>query len=364
MNELLTSFLKELRSTQKTGRRLITASLFGLLLFAVADYFEWFGLSLLEKAAPQFTAPYIARSLALMILAGLSVVGLLHLYPRQQQTEPTKPNIGIRRTRSILLLSLGLSALFIVSPSLFSAFSREDHLVETASFWALILATLLAIRSAVLTWNGQRRSDHAAALLIAIIASIFFIIGMEEVSWLQREIGFVTPDAIASRNMQGEFNLHNLNTHAAEVIYYTGATIALVLIPFTLWAHPHLWRTLRLGHALPQSHLIAIGALISSFTCSMWNMLPIQFSFWFSQGVVLGVILTSTNPHERRSMLWILLAALGIQVIFLLGYARLIRHWEVTEYREMLIAIGLLFYTLDVFISANRTSSHRRTVSE
>ena len=38
---------------------------------------------------------------------------------------------------------------------------------------------------------------------------LFFIAG-EEISWGQRIFGYMTPDWVAERNIQKEFNLHNL----------------------------------------------------------------------------------------------------------------------------------------------------------
>jgi hypothetical protein len=82
----------------------------------------------------------------------------------------------------------------------------ERGLVENLTVGFLLAALVCAL----LAWRERRRVRWRlfgpAALVFA--AGLFFFAG-EEASWGQHWLGFEPPEAIAERNDQGEFNLHN-----------------------------------------------------------------------------------------------------------------------------------------------------------
>jgi hypothetical protein len=51
---------------------------------------------------------------------------------------------------------------------------------------------------------------HKRNLIIILLALIMFVGFGEEISWGQRQLGIETPESIKELNVQGEFNLHNL----------------------------------------------------------------------------------------------------------------------------------------------------------
>lgn len=83
----------------------------------------------------------------------------------------------------------------------------EDGVSETLTVLAYLIGALLLVIAAI----RLRRSGHWLALLlyIAIAAGAFFV-AMEEVSWGQRLLGYSTPQIVESRNIQDEFNFHNI----------------------------------------------------------------------------------------------------------------------------------------------------------
>jgi hypothetical protein len=87
-------------------------------------------------------------------------------------------------------------------------FAGEDRLVE----WITVANFTLAAVFAGLSWRTLRHAGHRRiALLQALLAAVFLLIVLEEISWGQRIFGFETPDAIAEVNFQGETTLHNLD---------------------------------------------------------------------------------------------------------------------------------------------------------
>lgn len=83
----------------------------------------------------------------------------------------------------------------------------ETGLVESATVVFLVGGIACALRCWRLRARVRWRGFGPAALVFAL--GLFFFAG-EEASWGQHWLGFDTPAAIAARNDQGEFNLHNI----------------------------------------------------------------------------------------------------------------------------------------------------------
>lgn len=105
---------------------------------------------------------------------------------------------------------LGGSALLLAFP-LTARVARwllaEDHLVEDLTFAAFLAASVIAGR---LAWVYRRGVPWWIAGIYVLLALAFFAIGMEELSWGQRRIGFETPEWLRRINGQGEVTLHNI----------------------------------------------------------------------------------------------------------------------------------------------------------
>ena len=89
----------------------------------------------------------------------------------------------------------------------------ENGFVEITTVVFLFLASFLALAGARGFWKMKHRDIDAGALkacLFLIFASASFVIAMEEISWGQWIFYFDMPTALKNQNVQGEFNLHNL----------------------------------------------------------------------------------------------------------------------------------------------------------
>lgn len=95
---------------------------------------------------------------------------------------------------------------------------REGSVTETCSWVSWLLASFLFARAFFVT--GRNRPWLLAA------AALFFLFAGEEVSWMQRVIGYDTPDAVEEMNKQREFNIHNLG-HSC---YFNAAFLMLVAL--------------------------------------------------------------------------------------------------------------------------------------
>ena len=105
---------------------------------------------------------------------------------------------------------LGASALVLVIPAtrrLGLWLLAEDRVVEDLTFVAFLVASVLAAR---LAWIHRHEFQWWVWAVYLLLALAFFGIGMEELSWGQRRLGFETPEWLRDVNRQGETNLHNV----------------------------------------------------------------------------------------------------------------------------------------------------------
>jgi hypothetical protein len=102
----------------------------------------------------------------------------------------------------VIMVRLGLRSWFH-----FQQLHAEDGAVEMLTVAFFLLAAFHAHLVAV---EHRRHGLKALAVLHWFGALAFFVIGMEELSWGQRQLMLETPESLAGINMQQELNLHNI----------------------------------------------------------------------------------------------------------------------------------------------------------
>lgn len=107
--------------------------------------------------------------------------------------------------------------------------SREDRVIEDFSF---IFCMIGAVAVGIVMLLELRARQYLPAILALGLGIVFFVIGMEEVSWFQRVLDLESSEFFREMNDQGETNFHNAYTHESEDIFYLGGFLLLVLFPF------------------------------------------------------------------------------------------------------------------------------------
>jgi hypothetical protein len=79
-------------------------------------------------------------------------------------------------------------------------YSQEDGPVE----WGTCLFYFFSALVFLLTFRKTKN------IYILLLSLVMFFGGGEEISWGQRIFGFKTPEGVKKENVQGEFNVHNL----------------------------------------------------------------------------------------------------------------------------------------------------------
>lgn len=245
----------------------------------------------------------------------------------------------------VMALALAAAGLLAANPVGFGAFAREDGLLEWASALLLLVASgFFAFRAA----RGLARKQSALAPALAgLLAAIFFVLGMEEISWMQRILGFGTPEGLAEMNWQGEFNLHNVQTDLTELVYYAGAGLFLTVLPLLRDAvSPELARH-PLTAFVPGRGVAAVSAPVAIFTYGQWNLLPVQIAGWLTLFVLLAFARAARRRGDGREGALFLALALAVaagQALVLAYGPGMTDLPEGSEYKELFIAFGYAWY--------------------
>lgn len=245
-------------------------------------------------------------------------------------------------------LAVAFTALFLASPPLYTRLGSEGGVIETLSAWFLFACSGLLAGAARRVRRGGDASAGRQSVLLAIGAFVCFMIAGEEISWFQRVLDIETPAAFEG-NLQNEMNLHNFETNAIEVAYYFTAWALLVAMPFVLDHFPPAREIALLRRFAPDRLMIAFAAPMVAYTHEQWNMAPLQLMVYATVLVLLLYVRRSTSA-ERACFAGALAAVVAIQAAYLTWGHRFLRaFWDVTEYREFLIPLGMLVWCVQVF---------------
>jgi hypothetical protein len=105
-----------------------------------------------------------------------------------------------------VLVALGVPALAILLGG-YTWYLDEDGVSETATVIAYLVASPLLVIAA---FRLRKERRWWALIPYLLLAAGAFVVAMEEISWGQRLLGYSTPEIVESRNIQDEFNLHNI----------------------------------------------------------------------------------------------------------------------------------------------------------
>lgn len=330
-------------------------------------------ISLLAEGPPIFSGLHITRTCVIAACSGLLVWFLSR--PDTRISRPWTPawmswgtvrwvspepderfcwSMSAKRLSvwAVMALSAGMVLVFLWSPSLFYKLGKEDHPVEIFSAGALFLNSILFLLLAPKLHQHLDRQKLLGVLVALAFAFTFFLIGMEEVSWFQRQLEVETP-ASFSENMQGELNLHNFATDEIETLYYLAAFTMLVLFPFISHVLARWAGKSSIKVFVPPPFLAYAGAMTASFNYDMWNTLPTQAAFFVSVFIlVYHLTHHSATLPDTLTNISVLVFVIAAQVVFIATGDRFVRLHDVTEYKELLIPISFLIYAGNLLLKA------------
>ena len=244
----------------------------------------------------------------------------------------------------ILLMGIFLVILFLFFPLFFSIIAREHLLIETFSAFLCFFAGLIFIYLAFLAKRIPEKRPMVLLFIFLMIFGLFFL-GLEENSWFQFVFEWDLPEVIES-NAQHDLNLHNFATEVFENIYYFGGFVFLVLIPF-LFGKKVFRKSHFMNIFVPGEFVLAVGALAVAYNYDNWNGLVVLLSVFLTFFILIDYALSAWRDGR---VFWVALLLVFVisQAVFLIFGHNFIRTWDVTEYKEFLIPLGLALYSLEV----------------
>lgn len=293
-------------------------------------------------------APLSTRNVIRLLLIGMFFV--LLVFGRNDKYQVFRVTISAMVPISVVLILIYIW----LDPLAADNLSREDKLIEDFSFlFPMVGTACLGIVGLMLL----RKREVVTALAALLAATVFFVIGMEEVSWFQRVLDVESSEFFRNLNDQGEMNFHNMYTHESEDIYYLGGFLLLVLIPYFRDQFGKLLDTIRLSSArvlLPPFWLILPFVLAGSFVSQGFFSRAANVTIVFGSIIILlGVI----HIHFQRKQWGSLAQAVGTLVLFHLAIilllsqdflAQNVRPWIGKEYQEFYISWGIAAYGVAV----------------
>ena len=329
----------------------------GFILISIMDRAHW-GRSILSEGLPHFSTGYLIRSSVISI----STLCLFLCLFGKNIVKNTKSNFeldviyGLPLERisifATLIISLFFIALFIVDSPSFNSLSLEDNPIEWASFLSLFICAII-FASTFLKNQYLIIIPKFTKLSVLILALGFFYISMEEISWFQRIIDFKTP-VMFEANIQHEMNTHNFSTDIVENLYYFGSFLLLVALPFIRFLYPFISNNNYLKFFIARPFIAIVGSIACAYNFDMWDIIFTQIAFISSLLILLTFLKFSTHKFEKYTIVFTICIIIATQIIFLTNGERFARLWEVSEYKEFLIALAYLIYAIDVNASIRK----------
>jgi hypothetical protein len=109
----------------------------------------------------------------------------------------------------------------------------------------------------------------------------------------------------------------------------------------------------------PSRRVVYVAALAFAFNYDMWNGLATQLCFFATLFILLHDAGRSGRPAARRALG--LLAGLFVvtQASFLVFGGRMVRNWDVTEYKELLLPLAAAVHAFELAHRARALAAGR-----
>ena len=168
----------------------------------------------------------------------------------------------------IYVLGLALTAMFVslkivLDPESWRLISTEGGVSEYGTAIAYLLLTFFAYPISRQFW---RQNQKIMGVLYGILAFLGFFVGMEEISWGQRLIGFEEPEFWAKHNAQSEFTFHNLSYYQTNIL--DQSYIAIGLIGSLGWILLRYWER-KPQHRIDPSYILPSWSVSSFFYANL-----------------------------------------------------------------------------------------------
>lgn len=336
--------------------------------------------SLLAKGPPKFSFMYILRTTLIASSSFLFIIFVANFRSSNITRNPQnalseiwddwglvvwkkdasmgKEILSIRVKKLIVLaiyvLSLFFLYIFLTHPRFFNLLCLEDRPIEASSaiLYFINCGIFVYIFFALRRNLSQKRMYY---LFISLsLALLFFVIGMEEISWCQRIFSIRTPE-LFHQNSQNEINLHNFASNIISIAYYFFAFVGLILIPFLYSTSPFSQKDSTFSFFVPSRYILIVSAVFVAYNYNRWNIVFTQLCFFITLFILIYYTWLSIElSSDVVFMLTIVTVYILMQVVFLIFGDRFVRNQDITEYKEFFIPLSCLIYSIEILQKVQR----------
>lgn len=249
-------------------------------------------------------------------------------------------------------------AFVLIDPRAVVNLGLEDNLIENLSAAFLFIASIVAVGVGVKFYKSK---NLRLTLVFGFVALALFIMGMEEISWMQRILDVSAGSFMSKYNMQGEINFHNLHTRLFNDLFYLGAFLLFTVATVYHKSLKSILGKYRFGWLdvlLPSYWLLIPFSLSAGLTTPFYHIGIVRMAIYVLTFLILlselvKVYKTKKNVHYIY-IFTIVLLVLGVLLSNFSEVAGINRN-SLQEYREMIIALGLLAYLIDIRLCITKT---------
>lgn len=237
----------------------------------------------------------------------------------------------------------------------FSRLAAEDALIEN-------LTAVLSFSASLLFFITGRMERKALRRWIYVLGgTVLLFIAGEEISWGQRIFGYPTPDWIAERNFQQEFNLHNsIGFHANLYVGFRyGFQLLCMMACMAFFTGRERIRGIPVPSMLLTLGLLAILAYDDDHINPGFIHVALSVLSRPHNTLICFIIIFALSCRQYKLLIFsaaTILLALALVVVNRLEILLLPTTNSRAEVLEYLITLGIFCYSFQIFLSQRASS--------
>ena len=302
-------------------------------------------------------------NLARIVIYGVFVVTVLALITRNNEALIAQKDIPTWVSVFIVLLPT-LAVIFAMVNALFPhvgglvRMSDNDIFTRPGAMLRMLFELISCGIFLSLLPRFVRQKQWVGAAALGMLVVVLFVMGMEEISWGQRVFQWQTSAYFTKHNVQGETNLHNLNTQLFQNVLFFGGFILLAVLPFFYQRIAEFFT--KISALKPMVNFLPEPWMLVAFSAGLMFTDPFAATYGFHWGsicfqliattVLVAVVAMQTrNSSQHQAALWALVCS-GAVLALSLSYRELwvLNQGLPTEYIKIFINLGILCWAVRV----------------
>jgi hypothetical protein len=342
----------KIKSALSVNRKIIIFGFFIIVLWILISFVDYTIIRFKPHAdlPPMFTGYFWFRTVLIACTSVALVFFIGIFYIKAYQGINTLNLISPLYHYYSHFIAIGFFIIFVTDDVTFKRLNIEDGIVEWASSILFFFAMFVCL---ITIWNLKKSKTKISKqyfILLIILSVGFFVLGMEEISWMQRVFNIETPEFFNEHSWQKELNLHNLQNNIANLGFYCGSWCFLIFLPFVATNSFFDVRKIKLLRIIiPDQKVMLFSMPIATFVIGYWNFIGSQIVFFGSVSILLIYFLYTSR---KATIAFMMVELITMQLIFLFGgYVGVENAKYFSEYnetRELLIALAYFYYSIHV----------------